>query len=376
MFVERRTSATNGAIELWWCRWEIDGVNPAKKVQIRKISDEPVNLTAQEEAALEPAICWSYGRTVGNVAVFSPELLGRFPGKQGDDAKLLCDFVRAGKFRHGAARWWCRTHQTYWGTKADIESYENTNEMCCSEHDQSMSYVLSPYTLNLSDYAEVGIWCSMPAAISTEEIKQRAPRIHVHVRPEAGGEKTIDQDFRAISVLYSDNLGLFGNQEITRVNITPPSAFEFVTSLEDKREMSCVNCGRCGYPHLDLGQFAKIPHKKHYCGNCGYDSTHSKGKIISTPLQPLHDQFAGSLKYEIPDRKISLDDYVGCTFTVWASTPAVVWTAVRPQELGIHVHIHKEGRRIIDDTFGEVIYQGQSLERTDLVRMMAARSII
>lgn len=375
MFVERRTNPTTGAVELWWCQWEL-GVGPAKKIQLRKISDEPTNLTAQAESRLEPAICWSYGRTVGNVAVFSPELLGLFPSTQGDDAILLCDFIRAGKFRHGAPRWWCRTHQTYWGTKADIESYDRTGEMCCSEHAQPMSYVLAPLTLNLSDYAEVGIWCSMPAAISTADIQPRPPRIHVHVRPQAGGHKTIDQDFRAISVLYSDSHGIFGNQDITRVNITPPAAFEFVRALEEKREMDCVNCGRCGYPHLDLGDFAKIPHKKHYCGNCGYDSTHSKGKIISTPLQPLHDQFAGNLKYESPERKINLDEYKDCKFALWASTPAVVWTATRPQELGIHVHVFKDGKRIIDDTFGEVIYQGELLVRSELVKTMAERSII
>jgi hypothetical protein len=376
MFVERRLNTATNTVELWWCEWAIDGIGPAKKVQISRISDEPTKVTAQDESTLQPAICWSYGRTVGNVAVFSPTLLGHFPGQEGDDALLLCDFVRAGKFRNGPPRWWCRTHQTYWGTKADIESYETTGEMCCSAHAQPMSYVLKPFTINLSEYDEVGIWCSMPAAISTEKIGKRPPRIHVHVRPKVGANKTVDRDFQAISVLYGDSGGLFGNEEITRVNITPPAAYDFVTAIENERDMSWVNCGRCGYPHLDLGKFALVPHSKHYCGNCGYDSTHSKGKIISTPLKPLHDQFAKSLKYETPDRRINLDEYGDCTFTVWASTPAVVWTAARPQELGIHVHVHRAGKRIIDDTFGTVIYQGIELQRSELVKMMAERSIV
>ena len=71
----------------------------------------------------EPAICWAYGRTLGNIAVFSPMIVGNFPSKRGSDAVLPCDFVTAGKFRNGAARWWCRTHQTHWGTKADEEAY-------------------------------------------------------------------------------------------------------------------------------------------------------------------------------------------------------------------------------------------------------------
>ena len=126
---------------------------------------------------------------------------------------------------------------------------------------------------------------------------------------------------------------------------------------------------------LDLGEFARIPHLKHYCGNCGCDSTRSNGKIISTPLQPLHDQFAGTLLYETPSRALNLDDYKQCGFTVWASTHAVVWTAKRPQELGIHVHVHDGRRRIIDDTFGDVILDGKPLVRADLIHRMVERSI-
>lgn len=378
MFVERRKNASTGVVELWWCDWKADGIGPAKKVQIRKIKDEPEILTAKEEVEKKSAICWSYGHTVGNVAVFSQEILGFFPNNEGDNAIIPCDFVRAGKFRIGSERWWCRTHQTYWGTKADVASYENSHVMKCSEHNKPMSYVLSPFTIDVSEHEEVGVWCSMPAAISTSPIPNRPPRIHVHVRPKAGGPKRVDRDFQAISVIYTDSQGLFGNDDISLVNITPPSAFEFVVALEAKREMSCVNCGKCGYPHLDLGDFARIPHKKHYCGNCGYDSTHSKGKIISTPLQPLHDEFAKTLKYEIPARTLNLDmkQYKECTYTIWASTPAVVWNAARPQELGIHVHVHRGSERIIDETFGEVILYGKKLDRLELVEMMQARSII
>lgn len=376
MFVERRLNPATGAIELWWCDWELVAGRPAKKVTISKISDEPAKLAPERANDVRPAICWSYGRTIGNIAVTSEQLLGCFPAQEGTNAVLPCDFVKAGKFRHGVERWWCRTHQTYWGTKSDHASYEATNQMRCSAHEQEMNYVVSPLELDLHEFDEVGVWCSMPAALSTERIPHRPPKIHVHVRPHAGGGKTVDADFQAVSILYNDERSLFGNDEITRVNITPPAAFEFVTSLEEKREMSCVNCARCGYPHLDLGNFARVPHKKHYCGNCGWDSTQSKGKIISTPLQPLHDQFAKSLVYEVPTRALNLDDYAGCTFTVWASTPAVLWTAARPQELGIHVHVHKDGKRIVDNTFGEVIYQGEVLDRTHLINRMIARTVV
>ncbi|MGH7986304.1 MAG: hypothetical protein ACREQX_08470 [Candidatus Binataceae bacterium] len=97
---------------------------------------------------------------------------------------------------------------------------------------------------------------------------------------------------------------------------------------------------------------------------------------MSTPLKPLHDQYAKTLKYETPNRVLNLDDYAGCSFTVWASTPAIVWTASRPQEFGIHVHVHDGQTRVVDETYGEVTLQGKVLERPSLIQEMIERSVI
>jgi len=168
---------------------------------------------------------------------------------------------------------------------------------------------------------------------------------------------------------------LFENRDITKIQVTPPAAFEFVRSIEEERLMSCVTCKKCGYPHLDLGDFATKPHKKHFCGNCGNDSIWSSEPIVSTPLKPLHDQFSNSNSYIYPDRALNLDDYSGLAFEMWASTPAVLWTANRPQERGIHVHVYSEGRRIIDDTFGRVIYRKKALNRTELWQNMVRNTV-
>jgi hypothetical protein len=286
MFVERKINNSTHTIELWKCEWESHEGQPANKVFIEKIGEEqPLAIHDKVAMTTAPAICWSYGRTLGNIAVYSPSMLGSFPAKTGDDALLPCDFVSAGKYRHGADRWWCRTHQCHWGTKADYESYELSKVMACANREQRMNYIVAPFVLDVLKYAEVGIWCSMPAAISTSAITQRPPKIHVHVRPEAGGKKSIDRDFSAIAIQYGG--GLFRNEDITQVNITPPAAFEFVRSLESGRETSCINCSHCGYPHLDLGDFAERPHRKHFCANCGRDSTWSSTPIISTPLRNL-----------------------------------------------------------------------------------------
>jgi hypothetical protein len=139
--------------------------------------------------------------------------------------------------------------------------------------------------------------------------------------------------------------------------------------------MGCINCKDCGYPHLDLGDFARIAHRKHLCGNCGRDNTWSTTPIASTPLKPLHDQFSRANQYFDVTKEINLDDFAGLPFQVWASTPAVLWTAERPQERGIHVHVYKDGEYLIDDTFGVVHYQGKLLHRAELFNTMVAGTI-
>lgn len=196
MFVERKINPSTGSVELWWYQWENQIGSAAKKVLVAKIGDEQsVDPEADGAPSEKAAICWAYGRTLGNIAVLSPTLIGHFPGQQGDNATLPCDFVHAGKYRHGADRWWCRTHQSHWGTKADIEALSQTGLLRCSDHAQKMNYVVGPLTINVDDHAEVGIWCSLPAAISSEAIKPRPPKIHVHVREKPEANKTIDRDF-------------------------------------------------------------------------------------------------------------------------------------------------------------------------------------
>lgn len=376
MFIERRINNTTHIVELWKCDWENHEGQPPKKIYIEKVCDEQSSMPSDQEVMSQaPAICWSYGRTLGNIAVYSQSVLGSFPENTGIDAVLPCDFVNAGKFRHGADRWWCRTHQAHWGIKADHEAYSQLGELMCANHDQRMNYVIAPYELNVDEFLEVGIWCSMPPGISTEPIQDSLPKIHVHVRKELNGKKIVDRDFPAIAMLYSSQSKLFGNSDITQVNITPPAAFEFVRGLELGREMDCISCSYCGYPHLDLGDFARNPHRKHFCANCGRDSTWSKKAIVSTPLKPLHDQFPQASIFVEPNRSINLDDYKGCSYTIWASTPAILWTANRAQEKGIHVHVHDGNKRCVDDTFSEVILDTERLLRSELIEMMMGRVI-
>ena len=375
MFYSRKINKDTQKVEVWECEWSNKGTGLAKKEYIRKMGDEEDIDFSHDDYNAADAVCWAPGRTIGNIAVSSEEAFGMFEGTSGDDAILPCQIIPAGKFRNGAKRWYCKTHQIHWGVKADYTAASESGEVRCSNHHTKMSYVINPLEIEFKDFEEIGIWCSLPPALSSEPIEKRSPKIHVHKRFSNKANKTVDRDFDAIVCSYNENLGLFENSEITRIQVTPPAAFEFVRSIEEGRNMSCITCKKCGYPHLDLGDFAISPHKKHFCGNCGNDSIWSTKPIVSTPLKPLHDQFSNSNQYTVPDRTLCLDDYAELKFELWSSTPAVLWTAQRPQEKGIHVHVYKNGKRIVDDTFGTVVFQGKELQRDELWKKMVQNTL-
>lgn len=152
MEIERSIDASN-RVEMWAYEWDRSH-SPARKVNRRFLGyEQPVHSVKDQAAIKREAICWSYGRTLGNIAVSNEELLGRFPSSEGEDAILDCDIVAAGKMRNGQERWWCRTHQTHWGRKADIASAAQQGVMRCSGHGQPMSYVVDPEHINLHDHA-------------------------------------------------------------------------------------------------------------------------------------------------------------------------------------------------------------------------------
>ena len=373
-----RVSDDRGRVALWAFEWNLS-TSPAAKVNRQLLGyEQPVRPLRGGEQEQRNAICWSYGRTLGNIAVFSEAVLGSFPSDHGDDAILACDIVEAGKMRNGAKRWWCRTHQRHWGTKGDIAAAQRSGTLQCANHLQRMSYVIDPPSIRLEDHDEIEIWCTFPPAlVSTGSVMPRRPAIHVSIRDRSHGSMNVDQEYGAVSLHYNPAGDLFGNTEITKVHVTPPAAFEFTLALERDLKMGCINCRDCGYPHLDLGEFGRTAHTKHLCGNCGRDNTWSTDPIASTPLKPLHDQFACDSICADADTVINLDDYPDFDFAVWASSPAVLWKSDRPQRRGIRVRlVAKDGHCLEDGIFGTVVRHGEPLDRTKLLDTMIANTIV
>jgi hypothetical protein len=374
VFISRRLDSTRQKVELWECEWENREGMQARKAFLRKIGEEQplLSLEAMHETRL--AICWSYGRTLDNIAVLSPAMRGHFSANAGADALLPCEFVNAGKYRNGVERWWCRTHQTHWGTKADQASYARERSMVCANHEQRMQYVVSPLEVDVRNHREVGIWCSLPPAFASKPIVPAPPGIRAILGAGTADESQVVHEVQAMSLVYSREANLFSNDEITRVNITPPAAFEFMRANELGHELSCVGCSHCSYPHLDLGDFARKPHRKHSCANCGRDSTWTRAPIVSTPLKPIYDQLVQHRGFEQSALALDLDDFDDCDFSVWPSTPAIVWTPNRAQKVGIRVRVTHDGETIVDDTFGEVVSAGRLLDRKQLFESMLART--
>ena len=302
-----RIARPDGRNEVWAYEWDLTSKPPAKINRTRLGLEEPPTAAAPSYQAGE-AISWSYGRTLGNIATANGNVIRTFPAMSGNDARLACEIIGAGKFQDGRERWWCRTHQKHWGTHADVADAAQTGAIRCAQWAQPMWYVVNPDRIWLDRHAEVGIWCSLPAALTSRGIPSaRRPRIHAHVRDQAGGGKVVDRDFHALALMFDPAHQLFGDTPIDRVHVTPPAAMDFVLALEYGKAITCFNCRDCGSPHLDLGEFVNSPHRKHLCGNCGRNNTWTSEPSTSNPLKPLHDWFSRAWDYRDVDRVLNID---------------------------------------------------------------------
>jgi hypothetical protein len=182
MFYSRRINQETQKVEVWECEWRHPGAGMAMKEFVRKVGDEEDLEFTHDAYSAADAICWAPGRTIGNIAVKSDEVLGMFDGKMGDDAILPCQIIPCGRFRNGEKRWYCKTHQLHWGVKADYAAVPEDGEIRCGNHLMKMSYVVDPLEIEFNDYEEIGIWCS-PAACDGK-LPYRTP-VAPHSRTQA-----------------------------------------------------------------------------------------------------------------------------------------------------------------------------------------------
>ena len=279
-----------------------------------------------------------------------------------------CDIKQAGKSRNGKPRWWCMKH----GAPA-TGRYGVRLEECESAHldiDQLNCLNLDPSLYR----GGIGIWGAVPPVFDTTG-QTSMPGIHVHARKEEGGPKVIDDNFSVVAMKAQTDL--FSSRPVT---ITHEAAVAQYVANFLGHQVKYLFCVRCGALHLDAGYFATKPHKRHLCHSCGNYFTDSE-RGISNPIayfRTLSVDFSRDLRVQSANRAISFSQnaYPG-GIQIWASNPALVWTADRQEEEGIHLHAFDGCNEmpVIDNTFSSVCIDGIDLDYRQIAQLMAQKAL-
>ena len=263
---------------------------------------------------------------------------------------MECQIIVIGKRRNGKPKYWCMTHGSYaWDEKGELLAQ-------CPKAGQDDKEKLM-LQLDVRDYpGGVGIWGALSPVYDTTQLpkSKRVLGVHVHARKEPCKAKELDDTFDIVYLKIDDA------SEPIEINGVDASALSL--SIVGGYEVSVVKCSHCGALHSDLGYLAIWPHRKHVCNRCGRDFF-VKEANIGNPLalieQQLKQYFGDRPTVEV-DRKLVIEqtDFPGGV-RIWASNPAILWTADRPEEKGIHVHCYdQDNNKVIDDTFGYVEIDG------------------
>lgn len=279
-----------------------------------------------------------------------------------------CEIEQVGKSRNGKPRWWCTKH----GAPA-TGRYGVKLDECESAHldiDDLEALTIDPDKFP----GGIGIWGAVPPVFDTTG-NEPSPGVHVHARLEPDGEKLIDRNFDVVSMEAQTDL--FNRRPVT---ITHEAAVAHYVANFLGHHVKHLFCVHCGALHLDAGYFATKPHKKHLCHSCGRFFSDTEAGI-SNPIayfRTLSPDFKRANRVKTVERSITLSqaDYPG-GIQIWASNPALVWTADREEEQGIHLHAYddKHSMPLKDDTFSSVVIDGLELDYAQIAQLMAQNAL-
>lgn len=278
-----------------------------------------------------------------------------------------CEIEAVGKQRNGKPRYWCRSHQA-----SATGKYGRRLDRCEGAYraaERSTAHGLDP-----AQYpGGVGLWGSVKPVYDTSSLPVEEG-VHVHARKVAGGKKEIDGTFHSIALTVTRNL-----LEAPKAFITLETAVASYISRFLKRPMMSLFCTYCGEPHLDSDWFAVKMHRRHLCHGCGKVFLANE-KCVSNPLERLRHTLGDRDEARTTERATKRLDVRQADFPggmqIWASNPALLWTAPRAEMEGIHVHCYgANGERQEDDTFDQVIIDGILLNEEHLRVFMAQQAL-
>lgn len=279
-----------------------------------------------------------------------------------------CRIVQVGLARNGHPKWWCPVH----GGNATGRRGIKLQACDAADADADLDGCLD---LDPMAYpGGVGLWAALEPILDTTG-RRSDEGIHVHARKEAGRSKQIDKTYSSVALRCQTDL--FGDRAVV---ITRSAARSYYFSTFVRARIKHLSCPHCSTVHLDTGKFAIRPHRKHLCQGCGRHF-HDHEEAVSNPVtlarQALGDT-DDSRQLVRPARMLDvrLSDYPGGV-QVWASNPAMFWTAPRPEEEGIHVHLFEgsRGAPVVDDTYACVRLDGVLLDEKMVQHLMAQQAL-
>lgn len=270
---------------------------------------------------------------------------------------MECNYIEAGKTRGGRTLYYCTTHSYY---------TTDPTKPCPGYWIDKYSRHLPETTIDIADYpGGIGVWGSLPPIIDTTKGSPLVLGVHLHARKVPDGPKQIDATYRKVTLLY-EGRKLIDIDADTAVNYTLSTVAGFTPRL--------ITCNHCGALHTDKGALAVIPHKVHLCHSCKR-KFRKKERAIGNRLAVLRrlvPQYYRNRRRVVPNRSIEID--MSREMRIWASNPAILWTAPRPEEEGIHIHLYEKGKKVIDETYGRVIINGREIDPESTRILMAQKT--
>jgi transposase-like protein len=278
-----------------------------------------------------------------------------------------CRIEQVGKQRNGKPRFWCSVHHA--SATGRYGARLSTCEGAYRDSNRGKALELNPY-----DYpGGVALWGAVPAVYDTTNL---APElgIHVHARNESASVKEIDDTFEAVTICCQRDL-----LDQSRAVITREAAVSYYITRFLKRDITHLFCPHCSELHLDSNFFAVKPHRRHLCHGCGRYFQDDR-KAVANPIHLIRAKFSLFQNDRAPVRAprtlhLCQKDFLG-GIQVWASNPALLWTAERPEEEGLHIHAFDErGEYMIDETYASVKIDNIDLDEMHVQYYMAQSAL-
>jgi hypothetical protein len=270
-----------------------------------------------------------------------------------------CRIVMVGKRRDGGKRFWCLEH------KADATAkYGKRSKKCRYAHIPPIS-LDDKLTIDPTKYkGGIAIWGAVPPIYdTTQQPLERG--VHVHARKHPRGKKLIDQTYRSVQVIVSSE---------QTIEISELDAIYFMVSSVFGYPMKFVECTFCHFPHLDKDWFSVHNHRTHLCAGCGR-LFKDDVRAVGNPAVKIRESFPNNhtVREAKKAKKLRQKDYPG-GIQIWGSNPALLWTANRNEDEGIHIHaFDRNGNIKLDGTYSSVTIDNILLD-PQLVRIRMAQS--